>query len=412
MTAERDRLADSTADWHRWGPYLSDRQWGTVREDYSADGNPWNYFPFEHARSRAYRWGEDGLGGLSDAQGLLCLAVALWNGNDPILKERLFGLGNEEGNHGEDVKEEYFYRDATPTHSYLRMLYRYPQAEFPYQRLRDESRRRGRGQPEFEIRDSGVFDGGRYFDIEIEYAKAGPDDVLMRVTAHNRGPEAADLHVIPHVWFRNTWSWGADGVRPMLRRVDDGTIEADSPPLGHYLVSADGNPALLFCENETNGERVFGQPSAMPFPKDAFHDRVIRGRVEAVNPLAVGTKAGVWYRFSVPAGGRVSVRLRLASVAAPDPPEEFETTFSRRQREADEFYADLSGRVTDPVARAVQRQAWAGLVWSKQLYTYDVALWLTGDPGQPAPPAGHQRVRNFDWDHLRAGDIIAMPDQW
>jgi len=369
MSAERDRLTDPTAEWARWGPYLADRAWGTVREDYSADGNAWAYFPFDHARSRAYRWGEDGLAGFSDGEQRLCLGLALWNGRDPILKERLFGLANEEGNHGEDVKEEYFHVDATPTHSYLRMLYRYPQAEFPYQRLREANRQRGRDQPEFELRDTGVFAEGRYFDVEIEYAKAGPEDVLWKVTAHNRGPEPAALHIIPQAWFRNTWSWDHQTVKPTLTAADDSVVTAWDPDLGPYVLAADGGPTLLFCENETNVERIYQSPSTTPFPKDAFHDWVVGGRVDAVNAGREGTKVGFWYPLTIPPGAAVSVRLRLASANAPEPTEDFETTLARRRAEADEFYAELHPAGASPDEQAVQRQAWAGLIWGKQYYS-------------------------------------------
>ena len=412
MSAERDRLRDPTADWARWGPYLSERAWGTVREDYSADGNAWAYFPFDHAHRRAYRWGEDGIAGFSDGDQLLCLGLALWNGRDPILKERLFGLANEEGNHGEDVKEEYFYLDATPTHSYLRLLYRYPQAEFPYQRLRDENRRRGRGQPEFELRDTGVFTGDRYFDVEVEYAKVGPTDLLCKVTARNRGPDAAPLHLIPQAWFRNTWCWDERSVRPVLTGIDEAVVTAWHPDLDPYLLMADGRPTLLFCDNETNLTGLYGVPNTSPHPKDAFHDRIVGRQEGAVNPEPTGTKVGFWYSFTVPAGGSVSVRLRVAATTAPEPTEEFEATLTRRRAEADEFYAGLHPRGAGPDERAVQRQAWAGLIWGKQFYCYDVDRWLRGDDTQPVPPPEHLHVRNFDWAHLCAGEVILMPDKW
>jgi hypothetical protein len=412
MSAEGDRLRDPNADWARWGPYLADRAWGTVREDYSADGNAWAYFPFEAAHLRAFRWGEDGLAGFSDHEQRLCLGVALWNGNDPILKERLFGLANEEGNHGEDVKEEYFYLDATPTHSYLRMLYRYPRAEFPYQRLRDENRWRGRDRPEFELRDAGVFDGDRFFEIEVEYAKAGPDDILWNITARNRGPEPAELHLVPQAWFRNTWAWTPGSEKPALNGVDEATVEAWHPELGGYVLAADDRPTLLFCENESNLERLFGVPNTTPFPKDAFYDRIVHGRLDAVNPLRVGTKVGFSYHLSLPPGASITVRLRLAAADAPAPVEDFDVTLDRRRAEADEFYAELTARDPESTVSAVRRQAWAGLIWGKQFYAYDVNTWLKGDDGQPPPPPGHQRIRNSDWVHLKAGDVISMPDKW
>jgi Glycosyl hydrolase family 63 C-terminal domain len=413
MSAESDRLRDPTADWSRWGPYLSDRAWGTVREDYSANGNAWAYFPFDHAHQRAYRWGEDGLGGFSDRDQRLCLGLALWNGHDPILKERLFGLANEEGNHGEDVKEEYFYLDATPTHSYLRMLYRYPRTAFPYQQLRAENRRRSRSQPEFELRDTGIFDGNRFFEIEIEYAKAGPDDVLWIITARNRGPEPAELHLIPQAWFRNTWAWSAmSGEKPTFTGIDDTTIEARHTDLGAFILAADGQPTAIFCDNETNLDRVFGVHNTTEYPKDAFHDRIVRGAANATNPERVGTKVGFWYHLTLPPGGSATVRVRLAAADAPTPTEDFDVTLDRRRAEADEFYGELQASNVSAEVRAVQRQAWAGLIWSKQFYNYDVETWLKGDDGEPSPPPEHQQVRNFDWDHLKAADIVSMPDKW
>jgi Glycosyl hydrolase family 63 C-terminal domain len=412
MSAERDRLQDPNSDWARWGPYLADRAWGTVREDYSADGNAWAYFPFEHAHLRVFRWGEDGLAGFSDCDQFLCLGLALWNGKDPLLKERLFGLANEQGNHGEDVKEEYFYLDATPTHSYLRMLYRYPQAEFPFQMLRDENRRRTREQPEFELRDTGVFADDRYFDVEVEYAKVGPDDVLWKITAHNRGPDAAPLHLIPQAWFRNIWCWDIGAARPVLTAVDEGTVTAWHPDMDPHVLLADGRPTLLFCNNETNLVRAFGVPNQDLFPKDGFHERIINGHSAAVNSRPEGTKVGFWYSSTVPAGGSVSVRLRSAATTAPEPAADFETTLALRRAEADEFYSEQHLQEAGPEHRAVQRQAWAGLIWGKQFYSYDVDLWLRGDTEQPPPPPQHHHIRNFDWVHLKASDVVSMPDKW
>ena len=417
LTAERQRLESDRAgsqNWRRWGPYLSERQWGTVREDYSAGGNAWEYFPHDHARSRAYRWGEDGLAGFSDDWQHLCLSLALWNGRDPILKERLFGLTNSEGNHGEDVKELYYYLDATPTHSYLKMLYKYPQAEFPYAQLVEENRRRGIGQPEFELLDTGLFDGDRYFDVFVEFAQASPDDILMLVTVHNRGPEPAKVSVLPQLVFRNTWTWVADGRKPAFT-ADRGGIKIEHHRLGTFRLEADASPALLFCENETNPRRLFGESEAKGFFKDAFHDYVVAGNQRAVNPAQTGTKAGLLYELNIPAGQSAAVRLRLTkSEAAPagGPWQDFEATLTRRRSEADEFYAGLQKDIPDADARMVQRQAFAGMIWSKQFFHYDVLRWLKGDPTQPAPPVERKHGRNADWTHLNTVDVISMPDKW
>jgi hypothetical protein len=429
QTAEEQRLADAHArksNWQRWGTYLAERQWGTVREDYSDSGDAWSYFPHDHARSRAYRWGEDGLLGFTDRECRLCFAVALWNERDPILKERLFGLTNNEGNHGEDVKECYYYLDATPTHSYVKSLYKYPQAEFPYAWLLDENRRRGRGDAEFELEDTGIFNDNRYFDVTAEYAKAAPDDVLVQLTVANRGPDAATLHLLPTLWFRNHWSWGClhEGceVKPRIDADGNGGVVTQHASLGKFHMCADvasdgTRPALLCTENETNMERVCHSPNSTPYVKDAFHDYVIRGEHDAVNPAQRGTKVAWHYVLHVPAGGEVVVRLRLAADEdARDIvfSEEFERTFARRIWEADEFYAartsDHDG-LTDE-ERRVARQAYAGLLSSKQFYHLVVRNWLDGDPEQPAPPAGHQHGRNHDWPHLFNRDIISMPDKW
>jgi hypothetical protein len=385
------------ANWSRWGPYLSERQWGTVREDYSGDGAPWEYFPHDHARSRAYRWGEDGLLGITDRECRLCFALALWNGKDPILKERLFGLAGPEGNHGEDVKELYYYLDATPTSSYLKALYKYPQAEFPYRRLVEENRRRGRGEPEFELEDTGVFDAGRYFDVFVEYAKAAPDDVLVLVSCVNRGPEQAVLHLLPTLWQRNTWSWGRSGEgywpRGSITRAAGGTIVADHPSLGRWQLACEAvegvHPRLLFTENETNAERLFGARNAAPHVKDAFHRLVVQGEEDAVSSSGAGTKAAAWYRLAVPAGGTGAVRLRLT--AEPDVPgEPFDSRFgevlARRRGEADAFHARRRDAPLEPEERRIVRQADAGLIWSRQYYGYVVEQWLEGDPALPPVP--------------------------
>ena len=421
MTAEERRLAEAktrTAHWKRWGPYLSERQWGTVREDYSPHGTAWDYFPHDHARSRAYRWGEDGLLGISDNHQRLCFALALWNGKDPILKERIFGLTGPQGNHGEDVKEYYFYLDSTPTHSYMKGLYKYPQAEFPYARLEAENARRGRREAEFELLDAGAFDGDRYFDVEVEYAKAGTDDILIRITVTNRGPDAASLHLLPTLWFRNTWSWDRGAVRPTLRRVRGENViavAAEHPLLPRaYHLSCEGTPELLFTDNDTNAHRLFGSDNGHAFVKDAFHELLVHGRTGAVNPQQAGTKMAAHYRLQLPAGGRSVVRLRLRDAPASGTSllDGFDDTVARRQQEADEFYATVIPAHLSPDARCVMRQALAGVLWSKQWYHYDLRRWLDGDPTQPPPPAERKRGRNREWTHLYNDDVISMPDKW
>jgi len=412
--AERARVvaqSHGTPEWRRWGPYLGERQWGTVREDYSRDGDAWSYFSHDHARSRAYRWGEDGIAGICDKYQHLCLALALWNGEDPFLKERLFGLANGEANHGEDVKELYYYLDATPTHSYLRMLYKYPQRAFPYAQLRDENRRRGRALSEFELIDSGVFDDDRYFDVFVEYAKAGPHDILMQVSAHNRGAAGAPLHILPQLWYRNEWSWGEPDARPQLSVDERGGIVARHARLGTYHCYFDGAPELLFCDNETNTRRLYGLPDAGYF-KDAFHDYVVDGGTDAVNPARAGTKAAGHFAFTVPAGGSATVRLRLAKDPAQQPFADFAQLLALRRAEADAYYDELQTGIDDADARLIQRQALAGLIWSKQFYFFDVPRWLEGDPGMPAPPAERRHGRNCDWLHLNNADVISMPDKW
>ena len=414
-TAEQQRLNETKAgqqNWKRWGPYLSERQWGTVREDYSPHGNAWEYFPHDHARSRAYRWGEDGIAGISDDQCRLCLSLAFWNGKDPILKERLFGLTNSEGNHGEDVKELYYYLDATATHSYLKMLYKYPQREFPYAWLVEENRRRGKDRPEFELLDTGVFDGDRYFDVFVEYAKAGPEDILMLVRVHNRGPETAAIHLLPHLWFRNTWSWKDGAAKPGLAATNDGAIAAKHPELGNYHLYCDERTEFLFCDNETNSRRLYGQNEAKGHFKDAFHEYVIAGNKAAINAQQTGTKAAAHFQMPVAAQGAVTIRLRLARGTALKPFADFDSLMTQRRREADEFFAELQRDITDPDARAVQRQAFAGMIWSKQFYYYDVPEWIKGDANQPAPPPERKWGRNREWLHLNNADVISMPDKW
>jgi hypothetical protein len=421
-TAEGRRLADNDArkaHWNRWGPYLSERAWGTVREDYSPNGTAWDYFPHDHARSRTYRWSEDGLAGICDRHQLVCFAIALWNGKDPILKERPFGLTNSEGNHGEDVKEYWFYLDSTPTHSYMKYLYKYPQAEYPYARLIEENRRRTIDEPEFELIDTGIFDGGRYFDVFVEYAKGNPEDVLIAITVENRGPEAATLDLLPTAWFRNTWTWKPGRARPALAAVAraDGrpVIQLEEPYLGKRYLHAAPGAELLFTENESNAERVFGTPNPTPYVKDAFHERVVNGNGAAVNPARRGTKAAARYRLTVPAGGSARVRLRLtdAAWATGDPlGEDFDRILGERKAEADAFYASVIPDRLSAEEKNVMRQAFAGMLWSKQFYKYDVRRWLKGDPGQPLPPPERLKGRNSDWRHVFNSDVLSMPDTW
>ena len=409
-TAEGRRLEAirRTPDWRRWGPYLSERQWGTVREDYSPDGDAWAYLPHDHARSRAYRWGEDGIGGFGDDQLNLCLGVALWNGRDPVLKERLFGLTNPQGNHGEDVKEVYYYLDGIPTHAYMRMLYKYPHGAFPYDQLAEENKRRGVGQPEFELLDTGLFDENRYFDVDIEYAKADTDDILMQVTVTNHGPETAELHLLPQLWARNIWSWKPDARRPLFTEVGAGTVRVTHPDLPDMHLVADGDAALLFCDNDTNTRR-FSQSGDLGYFKDGINDYVVDGDASAINPAREGTKLAVHYRLSIPAGGSAQVRLRLS---AGTPHGDFPTVMAARQADADEFYAVLQRGIDDADARRVQRQALAGLLWSKQFYYFDIPQWLAGDPGLPPPPAARLAGRDIRWTHLNNADVILMPDTW
>ncbi len=426
VDAEQARLGearDGTAAWYRWGPYLSDRQWGTVREDYSAGGEAWVSFPHDHARSRAYRWGEDGLLGISDQGARLCFSIALWNGQDPILKERLFGLTGPQGNHGEDVKEAYFYLDATPTASYLRGLYKYPQRAFPYAELVEESARRGKADPEYELADTGAFDGDRYFDVEVEYAKAGPDDIGIRISVSNRGPEAAPIHLLPTLWFRNTWAWGLDHRQPTIRPCTDeplrdvtGTaaiVRADHHSLGAVWLTAADDPELLFTENETNAERLWGQTSRTAAVKDSFHEAIVGGdpgRLAA--PSDGGTKSAVRYEWTLAPGETRVARLRLTKGESPAPPADVDAVAAARRAEADTFYASVTPSGLTDDQRLIQRQAFAGLVWGKQFYGYDVGRWLDGDPTGPAPPDARKHGRNSGWRELNTSDIISMPDPW
>jgi hypothetical protein len=422
VTSEAERLAEARerkVHWKRWGPYLSERAWGTVREDYSEYGTAWGYLSHEHARSRAYRWSEDGIGGICDRHQILCFAIALWNHRDPILKERLFGLTGTEGNHGEDVKELYYYLDATPTHSYLRMLYKYPQAEFPYRLLVDENRRRGRAGREYELVDTGVFEGSRYFDVFVEYAKAGPEDILVRVEIANRGPERADVDVLPTLWFRNTWSWDGRSSRPSIRAApepaDGLAAVTEHPEEGSFFLGAAGRPELLFTENDTNRERLFAVANVARFVKDGFHAHVVDGDPRAVNPDQVGTKMAARYRLSVGPGANEVIRLRLRREGLADGTAvglDFEAVLAARKEEADAYYGTIIPARLSPDVRNVMRQALAGMLWSKQFYHYVVRDWLEGDPAQPPPPATRRGGRNSDWGHVYSADVLSMPDKW
>jgi hypothetical protein len=409
--ARRLRQADRGVQWRRWGPYVSERQWGTVREDYSEGGSAWDYFPHDQARSRAYRWGEDGIAGFCDRHQLLCIGLGLWNGHDPILKERLFGLTNSEGNHGEDCKEIYYYIDCTPTHSYQRMAYRYPIDAYPYARICEENRRRGQLDPEFEVEDTGVFDNSRYFDISVEYAKDDVDDVLMLVTVHNRSSETAELHVLPQLWFRNTWSWGSAAAKPGLRAEGAGQIQIEHAQLPPMKLLCDGKPELLFCENDSNPRRLFGMDAEGYF-KDGINDFIVGGDTKAVNPAATGTKAAAHYRLRVPARRSMHVRVRLTLDENGGGFTDFDTAMKKRRTEADEFYNALLQDSADAEHRKVQRQALAGMLWTKQFYYIDTRRWLEGDPNQPPPPAGRKNGRNHEWRHLYNEQIMSMPDKW
>ncbi len=421
MTQEQKRLEESRqrkVNWKRWGPYLSERQWSTVREDYSANGNAWDYFPHDHARSRAYRWGEDGIGGISDRHQLICFAPAFWNGRDAMLKERLFGLTGHEGNHGEDVKEYYFYLDSTPTHSYMKYLYKYPQTEFPYDRLVVENRRRTKLDPEFELMDTGIFDEDRYFDVFIEYAKASFEDILIRITAFNRGPATASLRILPTLWFRNTWSWGRDDRRPRVcagKRTDNlSVMEAEQDYYGKRWLVFEGAPPLLFTENETNFSRLYGVADGARYVKDSFHDYVVKGQADTVNPAQTGTKAAADYDLKIQSGASAILRMRLSPELPPANTidDSFDAVFAQRLAEANEFYALRVPQDASEDCSNVRRQAFAGLLWNKQFYHYDISTWLEGDPAEPTPPPDRRHGRNHDWIHLFNADVVAMPDKW
>jgi hypothetical protein len=412
---EQKRLNDAREEgipWKQWGPYLSARQWGTVREDYSQDGNAWNYFSHDQSRSRAYRWGEDGLGGICDDKQRLCFALALWNERDPILKERLFGLTNSEGNHGEDVKEYYFYLDSTPTHSYMKYLYKYPQREFPYRDLVESNRKRSREEFEYELLDTAVFNEDRYFDVFVEYAKEIPQDILIRITVYNRGPETARLRVLPTLWFRNTWSWDVNNHKPSLRASSTNVIHASHAEMPDYWLFCDEGPELLFTENESNAQRLWGQPNATPYVKDAFHTYVIGRNALAVNPAKVGTKATAHYALEIPSGGSKTIRLRLTDCPIPDPFREFETVFNARIADADEFYNRITPGSFDEDQRRVHRQALAGMLWSKQFYYFDLEHWLIEHKSDPLLESNGNHTRNMEWSHMLNADVISMPDEW
>ncbi|MDQ2771065.1 MAG: glucosidase, partial [Bacteroidota bacterium] len=421
MTPEHQRLAeanDGTKPWRKFGSYVAERQWGTVREDYSAHGDAWNYTTHEQARSRAYRWGEEALAGFCDSEQLLCFGLGLWNGQDPILKERLFGLSGPEGNHGEDVKEVYYFLDATPTHSYQRMLYKYPQHAFPYEWLVKENARRDRMKPEFELMDTAIFHENRYFDVFVEFAKADAEDILIQLTIINHGPDEALLHLLPQLWFRNTWAWGEHDYRPCLAATADGHLQADHQDLGAFTLYCDeagpGTPPdLLFCENATNSPRLFNAPSDEQYFKDGINDYLVLGQADAVNPARTGTKAAAHYELKLAPGATHVVRLRLSKSGQEQVFGDFDATLQLRQREADQFYEVLQCDLPDADARLVQRQAWAGMLWSKQFYYYDVARWLAGDPALPSPPPERLDGRNSQgWLHLNNQHIISMPDTW
>lgn len=415
MSAERKRLRedkDFKKHWKKWGPYLTERQWGTVREDYSPDGSAWENVTHDEARSKAYRWGEEGIAGISDHKQKLCLAWAFWNGKDPFIKERLFGLTGNQGNHGEDVKELYYYLDSTPTHSYMKMLYKYPQEEFPYQKLKIENAKRGKKKPEYEILDTGIFDEDKYFDIFIEYAKHDFEDIVAVATIYNRGQEAKDIWVMPTIWFRKTWFTGHEPFMPKLSKDSPNSVKAFNPKSGNYTFTFEGNPDLRFCDNETNRERLYNIPNEKRFLKDAINDFIVYGDKKSLNPSEYGTKAAAIYKLNIPAGGFQTVKLRLQHQKSENPLSVCENCIDRRKIEADDFYEILQKDIIDQDLRNIQRQAYAGMLWSKQFYYYDVERWLEGDPGRYKPPEERKTGRNGNWKHLQNYDIISMPDKW
>jgi len=410
MNAEQQRLEKS--GWKKWGPYITDRQWGTVREDYSADGSAWESVTHDDARSKTYRWGEDGIAGICDDQQLLCFAIALWNKKDPIIKERYFGLTGNQGNHGEDVKELYYYLDCTPTHSYMKMLYKYPQQEYPYEWLVEENKRRGKFDPEFELIDTGIFTEDKYFDVFVEYAKAGEQDILIKITAHNRGAEEAAVTLLPTLWFRNTWIWGYDDYKPQLLSSNNGDIIINHKMLSNYVLHLEQKTQVVFCENETNLKKLYNVDNTSQFTKDGINEYIVHRNEKAVNINAQGTKAAMNYDLTIKAKSSVTIKLRIEANNNKHPFKDFDQVFDQRLAEANEFYAELQKEILSEDKKLVQRQAFAGMLWSKQFYYYDIRQWLDGDPAQPAPPPERKKGRNHEWAHLNNADIVSMPDKW
>ncbi len=415
MNEEKERiqsLKNSGKLWRKWGPYLTDRQWGTVREDYSPNGDAWKYISHDDARSKAYRWGEEGIAGISDDQQLICFSIAFWNKKDPIIKERYFGLTNYQGNHGEDVKEYYYYLDSTPTHSYMKMLYKYPQSEFPYLLLVEENNKRTRTDPEFELIDTGIFNEDKYFDVFIEYAKNSEEDILIKITAYNRGKEKADINLIPQIWFRNIWNWGKNNYKPEMFLTGNNSIKIIHNKFGQYYLYYDNNPELLFCDNETNNKRLYNADNITDFVKDGINDFITQKNKKAVNPSKTGTKAACNYNLTIESGSSKTIRLRLIKNQIKDPFTGFDKIFESRLKESDDFFAQIQKNIKNDDVKNVQRQAFAGMLWSKQFYYYDVEEWINGDKGQPKPPYQRKEGRNKDWLHLNNADIISVPDKW
>ena len=412
--SEKNRVKatlDNTG-WKKWGPYLTERQWGTVREDYSKDGSAWDFLPHDHARSKAYRWGEEGIAGISDNKQFLCFGLSMWNGKDPILKERMYGLTGSESNHGEDCKDHYYYLESTPTHSYMKMLYKYPQQEFPYAQLVNESRKRSRLEPEYELIDTGIFNENKYFDVYIEYAKASEDDILIKITAANRGLETAFINLLPTVWFRNTWSWGYKDYKPVMTALHDRCIHIAHERIGNYFLYTEENNGLLFCDNETNQKRLYNVENTNPYCKDGINDFVVNENHSAVNPNRTGTKASASYKHHIPAGESVTIKLRLSNHANDTPFNDFDAVFYDRINDNENFYDEIQNGVTNPDLRMIQRQAFAGMLWTKQFYYFNIKQWLDGDPSQITPPSERKHARNSHWRHMSNENIISMPDKW
>ena len=414
MGTEYQRLRELSSkkkNWRKWGPYLSEREWGTVREDYSPNGDAWNYLTYEQAISRAYRWGEDGIGGICDDRQLVCFSFAFWNGNDPFIKERFFGLSNPQGNHGEDIKEYHYYLDNVPTHSYMKMVYKYPQLEFPYEKLKKENANRGKNKPEYELIDTGIFDENKYFDVFIEYAKADDEDILIKATIFNRSSKNAELNIIPQIWFRNTWSWGIDDYKPAIKKSGKGFLDIAHKALKNLKLFYDGDPEIIFCENETNFEKLYEVKNKSSFCKDGINDFIVNYKNSSVN-FEKGTKAGLNYKQTIQAGKSIEIRLRLTNKTNKSPFEKFDEPFQEKIKEADNFYSEIQKNIKDNELKNIQRQAFAGMLWNKQFYYYDVRQWLNGDPAQPTPPPERKHGRNSDWMHLNNFDIVSMPDKW